>query len=114
MVTYRNETKAQYLGIAEKVLKNPGPVSDIVARQMAESVLQRTPEGTLAASVTGHLGPQAPAELDGVVYLAVARRRGKRQQTIVRRHVCVTQKRLSRQREAIAAVLGLLIEALET
>jgi PncC family amidohydrolase len=113
MVTYRNETKTQYLGIAERILKHPGPVSEIVARQMAEGVLQRTPEATLAASVTGHLGPQAPAELDGVVYLAVARRAGKRAQTIVRRHVCATHKRLSRQREAIAAVLGLLIETLE-
>lgn len=115
MVTYRNETKAQYLGISEKVLKNPGPVSETVARQMAEKVLERTPEATVAASVTGHLGPQAPLVLDGVVYLAVARRgSGAKPRVTVRRHVCTTSdQRLPRQREAVAAVLGLLVELLE-
>jgi nicotinamide-nucleotide amidase len=74
MVTYRNETKTAYLGISSKVLKRPGPVSAQVARQMAESVLSKTPEATVAASITGHLGPNAPARLDGVVYVAVSRR----------------------------------------
>lgn len=74
MVTYRNETKTAYLGISPKVLKRPGPVSEHVARQMAESVLAKTPEATIAASITGHLGPNAPAKLDGVVFVAVSLR----------------------------------------
>jgi PncC family amidohydrolase len=72
MITYRNETKTAYLGIEPKVLKQPGPVSERVARQMAEAVLERTPEATIAASITGHLGPHAPPKLDGLVYLAIA------------------------------------------
>ena len=75
MVTYRNETKTAYLGIEPKILKRPGPVSEVVARKMAEGVLSKTPEATLAASITGHLGPNAPAKLDGVVYVAIAVRR---------------------------------------
>jgi nicotinamide-nucleotide amidase len=74
MVTYRNETKTAYLGIDSKVLKKPGPVSEHVAREMAEGVLQATPEATIAASITGHLGPNAPPKLDGVVYVAIALR----------------------------------------
>jgi len=74
MVTYRNETKTAYLGIQPNVLKRAGSVSEPVARHMAEGVLSKTPEATLAASITGHLGPNAPVKLDGVVYVAVARR----------------------------------------
>jgi nicotinamide mononucleotide (NMN) deamidase PncC len=74
-VTYRNETKTAYLAIDPKVLKRPGPVSELVARQMAEAVLSRTPEATVAASITGHLGPNAPPKLDGRVYVAIAFRR---------------------------------------
>jgi PncC family amidohydrolase len=74
VVTYRNETKTAYLGIDPKVLKKPGPVSELVAREMAERVLSKTPEATIAASVTGHLGPNAPSKLDGIVYVAIALR----------------------------------------
>jgi len=74
MVTYRNETKTAYLGIDSKVLKRPGPVSELIARQMAEGVLSKTPEATIAASITGHLGPNAPARLDGVVYVGISQR----------------------------------------
>src|SRR5262245_19572825 len=75
MVTYRNETKTAYLGIAPTVLIRPGPVSELVARQMAEGVLDKTPEATIAASITGHLGPNAPPKLDGLVYVAIGFRR---------------------------------------
>jgi PncC family amidohydrolase len=81
MVTYRNETKAAYLGISPKALKRPGPVSEVVARQMAEGVLGKTPEATIAASITGHLGPNAPSKLDGVVYAAIAQSSASRNRT---------------------------------
>lgn len=74
VVPYRNETKTAYLGIDPKVLKKPGPVSELVAREMAERVLSKTPEATIAASITGHLGPNTPPKLDGIVYVAIALR----------------------------------------
>ena len=41
---------------------------------MALAVLAKTPSADLSAAVTGHLGPNAPADLDGMIYIAVARR----------------------------------------
>jgi PncC family amidohydrolase len=74
VVVYRNETKQAYLNIPAALLKNPGPVSREVAELMALRVLEMTPEADISASVTGHLGPQAPPKLDGLVFIAVARR----------------------------------------
>ena len=62
MVVYRNATKTRYLGIPERLLDDPGPVSREVAELLAERVLDRTPEATIALSVTGHLGPQRAAQ----------------------------------------------------
>ncbi len=73
-VVYRLDTKTRWLGISEAMLSDPGPVSDEVAKAMALGVLERTPEANLAASITGHLGPNAPADQDGLVYIGIARR----------------------------------------
>jgi nicotinamide-nucleotide amidase len=75
-VTYRNATKQHWLQVDSHILQNPdiGPVSEQVARQMAWGVLQKTPEADLAISVTGHLGPDAPAEQDGLVFSGSALR----------------------------------------
>jgi nicotinamide-nucleotide amidase len=73
-VVYRLDTKTSWLGVPESLLRDPGPVSEPVARAMAIGVLQRTPEASLAAAITGHLGPQAPVDQDGLIVVAVARR----------------------------------------
>ena len=71
-VVYRLDTKTQWLGIEKTILVNPGAVSEPVARLMAEGVLKRTPEASIAASITGHLGPNAPAHQDGLIYVGIA------------------------------------------
>ena len=88
-VVYRIETKAEWLGIGSGVLQKPGPVSRMVAALMAENVLAKTPEADVAASVTGHLGPAAPARQDGLIYVGISRRRGEGEppRTIVKRRV---------------------------
>ena len=55
---------------------------------MAIGVLRITPEAMFSAAITGHLGPAAPPELDGVIYVAVAQRLGSQLQVIaaVRKH----------------------------
>jgi PncC family amidohydrolase len=113
VVVYRNETKMAYLGIPADVLKKPGAVSAEVAELMATRVLEKTPEADVSVSVTGHLGPNAPARLDGRVYAAVAWRerggssagfRGKS-----RRFQCLkADSRLQRQRWVVEQVLELL------
>lgn len=73
-VVYQLQTKTEWLGISPALLDDPGPVSTQVAREMAMGVLQRTPAARLAASITGHLGPNAPAEQDGLIYIGIATR----------------------------------------
>ena len=73
-VVYRLDTKTRWLGINAAMLVDPGPVSGEVACAMAVEVLERTPEAQLSAAITGHLGPNAPAGQDGLVFIGIARR----------------------------------------
>lgn len=115
VVTYRNETKAEYLGIPRKPLIDPGPVSRVVAEQMARRVLAMTPEATIAASVTGHLGPNAPPDLDGLVFVGIAHKVGKRIDVAVTElHCRPRDRRIARQRWVIEQALRLLAVSLES
>ena len=75
MVVYRNDTKNKWLGLDEQMLADEkiGPVSPQASEELARKVLLLTPEANLALSITGHLGPNAPAELDGRLFLAAIR-----------------------------------------
>jgi PncC family amidohydrolase len=115
VVVYRNATKTAYLGIPAELLDDPGPVSKEVAALMAISVLDKTPEATVGAAVTGHLGPKAPARLEGLVFAAVARRgQRKANGVIVKRFRCrPTDGRAARQQWVAQQVLELLARELE-
>ncbi len=76
-VTYQNDTKVSWLGISNKILEDPGPVSELVARLMVENVLHKTRHADVAVSVTGHLGPHAEQKLDGVVYVGIGYRKAE-------------------------------------
>ncbi len=113
-VTYRNDTKLQWLGVSDEKLKRPGAVSRIVAEQMASGVLQMTPEADWAASITGHLGPGAPKRLDGLVYIGLAHRLSNESiQAKAAKHLLSTDTRTRRQREAAALVIDKLHKAIE-
>lgn len=73
-VVYRLETKAEWLDVSRDKLIDPGPVSPLIAEQMAAGVLLKTPEATLSLSITGHLGPNSPKNQDGLIYIGVAER----------------------------------------
>jgi nicotinamide mononucleotide (NMN) deamidase PncC len=109
MVTYRDETKTAYLGIEPRILMRHGPVSEMVAREMAERVLEMTPEATIAASITGHLGPDAPPKLDGVIYAAVALRYSEGDEVIAfKMLLSAALDRYERQRLAAETLLTLV------
>ena len=74
-VTYREATKTQWLDIAPALLKQFSAESAEATVQMAEAILNKTSEAGLAAAITGHLGPQAPDEIDGRVFMAIAIRK---------------------------------------
>ena len=116
LVVYQNDTKHFWLGIDKQTLENPGAVSQLVATEMAERALAMTPQAHFAASITGHLGPKAPAKLDGIVYVALSqRKRGtKGLQTSVRRHRLTNKSRQARQREAAGLVLMTVLRSLES
>jgi nicotinamide-nucleotide amidase len=118
MVVYRNATKQQYLGISSALLARHSAVSEPVAREMAIQILKRTPEADVSAAVTGHLGPNAPADQDGLVFIAIARRHAKRIMCDVSRFKCDPKSnRQQRQKEAAEAVLERLsgmIDAIAT
>lgn len=88
-VVYRLDTKSRWLGIDPALLVDPGPgpVSDVVARLMAVGVLERTPEATFSAAITGHLGPNAPSHQDGLVFIGVAHRDGDEVHVTVFSHI---------------------------
>lgn len=82
-VVYRLDTKAKWLDVPEPMLINPGAVSELVALAMAHGALTHTPEADLAAAVTGHLGPNAPESQDGLVFMSLVDRFGRK---IVQEH----------------------------
>ncbi len=102
-VTYRGATKIAWLNINASDVERDSAVNEEVAGQMAESVLTNTPESTLAVSITGHLGPDAPPHLDGVVYIGIA---SHSKPTSVIQHQLLGLTRVDRQKEAVTEVLG--------
>jgi PncC family amidohydrolase len=117
MVAYRNESKITFLGIPRKLIHKVGPVSAEVASLMAQNVLALTSEADIATSVTGHLGPGAPPQLDGLVFVAIAQRAGKGRSKphiqVHEVHCRARDSRVVRQRWVIERVLELLGNELE-
>jgi PncC family amidohydrolase len=116
LVTYREATKTSWLGIPPLVLQHHTAASEAVTKLMATGALMATPEADLAAAVTGHLGPQAPPEQDGLIYVCLAERHvttGQISVTKLRRCRLLSRDRLPRQREATLGVLAMLLEQLE-
>jgi len=113
-VTYREETKVKWLQVRSADIRRESAVSETVARQMARGVLEATPEADISAAVTGHLGPDAPPDLDGVVFVCVASRRGGQCRVIrVERLQLSSTTRYQRQREAVRYVFRCLIDSIE-
>jgi nicotinamide-nucleotide amidase len=85
-----------------------------VTQAMAREVLAKTPEATISAAITGHFGPDAPQEMDGVVFIAVSRRVADKivQVTCIRRELAQTD-RLSRQLEASQLVIKQIQSSLQ-
>lgn len=112
-VVYRQDTKVQWLGVSVRDLERHSAVSAPVTRQMSLGVLRHTPEADWSASVTGHLGPAAPLELDGVVFFAMASRSARTASVLECEAVRLTAKaRRVRQRQAVAWVLDRLYRRL--
>lgn len=84
-VVYQELTKCRWLGVNAETIAVHGIVSEAVSIEMAEGVLRKTPHATIGASITGHLGPDAPKELDGIAWTAVSLREESSFRTVARR-----------------------------
>ena len=105
-VTYRDQTKIDWLDVSATHIVHLTAVSEEVAGEMATGVLQETQEADLAVSITGHLGPDAPASFDGVIWLGVARRHaGRIDGPRAVRYTLSSQLRVDRQREAAIVMM---------
>ncbi len=117
-VTYRSETKSAWLQVDPESIAKHSAVSTEVATQMVDGVLRNTPEADIAAAITGHLGPGAPAGFDGIVFIGTGVRheanpgdfQGVGSQTSVSRHALTSESRTDRQVEAAQLVLDQLIK----
>lgn len=113
-VTYREATKTGWLNVSPETLAEETAVSESVARQMAEGVLYQTSEATFAASITGHLGPNAPENQDGLVFVGCATRKGKECVSVVHSFQLRAEGRLPRRSEAAKHVLELVASQLNS
>ncbi len=72
-VTYSNQAKQNILGVAEKIIKEFGAVSEQCAIAMAQGVLRKS-RSDIAISVTGIAGPNGRSveKPVGLVYISFA------------------------------------------
>ena len=106
-VTYRIESKVRWLGISADFIEAHTAESPEVSLMMATGILVRTPEADISAAITGHLGPNAPPEKDGIVHVAIARKNKQPQPpTTTWETIKLTQSdRIGRQQEAAKKML---------
>jgi nicotinamide-nucleotide amidase len=109
LVTYSNQSKHERLGVPNSVLTKHGAVSEATAKAMAAGALRRT-GSDVAVAVTGIAGPGGgvPGKPVGTVWLAWARRRGRRTQIIVQLKHFRGDRDAVRRKTVRAALLGLM------
>ena len=112
-VVYRDQEKTDWLGISDVGIRLWTSACAPVASLMAFNVLKQTPEADYAASITGHLGPNAPPELDGVVYIGLAWREGGEAKLYrVEKLQLAQSDRASRIKEATKVILKKLTDCI--
>lgn len=113
-VSYRDSAKIDWLDVSDADISAFTAVSAPVAEEMARGVLQRTAEAHVAVATTGHLGPDAPPELDGVVFISVAQRSKEGIHVDVSRVQLESSSRGERQDEAVARAFACVQDSLDT
>ncbi|MDB4679518.1 MAG: CinA family protein [Planctomycetaceae bacterium] len=121
-VVYQIPTKVAWLNIAPALIDQHGYVSEEVAIAMSEGVLDLTSHATIAAAITGDLGPNASPRTDGTAWIAIISRDHRRLTKLVELPATIPDNqaedgitlRLYRQRAAVELLLQTVIEFLET
>jgi nicotinamide-nucleotide amidase len=111
-VTYQVSAKSALLGIDRGLIETHTAESPETTVAMAIGILQRTENADWSVAVTGHLGPGAPPEKDGVIFVATARRQGQSQETQWRQFQLTKEARAGRQLEAAERTLEVLLQGI--
>ena len=107
LVVYRQQSKQQWLQVPAELLSAFSAESVQVSTALAEQALSETAEADVSIAVTGHLGPDAPVDKDGKIFLAaVGRGRRSAQWSISLQ----SSTRTERQVEAAIAMLDFAVE----
>jgi PncC family amidohydrolase len=106
-VVYRMKAKRGWLGIRRGAMKKFTTESPQVASRLAAAALKKTPEADWSVAIVGHLGPDAPQDKDGLLYVCVARRTKKGRVKIkdTSEYRMSTPDRAHRQEEAVEVAL---------
>lgn len=115
-VVYQEETKRAWLSVPDEVLARWGTVAEATSLSLAEGVLRTTPWANVSLGITGHLGPNAPPELEGAIFVAIqfrARPTIFADCRIELRDASSRRERSLRQRLAVVFALQRLVDALE-
>jgi nicotinamide-nucleotide amidase len=120
-VVYQIDSKIEWLNVSAELIERYDVVSKEVAECMATQALLKTLHATIAISITGHLGPNAPDGLDGIAWLGFSNRRAGVQSVMLTLNSDSinrpsSEQRLSirheRQQDAVRQVLSFLCERL--
>jgi len=113
-VTYRESVKRAWVSVSEKTLTEFTAESLETTTEMAIGVLRKTKEANFAAAVTGHLGPGAPNEIDGRIFIVVAKRNGSEIVIADSQSLQLKQtSRVGRQFESATMVLRSILAAMQ-
>ena len=115
-VVYRENSKQAWLGVKAAEIRRFTAVSGEVSERMVRGVLRKTPEATIAGSITGYLGPSGKHV--GLVYFSVFRR-GERTPTTLKLQIGAVRgrpesARVRRREIAIGKFFELLITLLNS
>lgn len=110
IVAYQDEFKSTWLQVDRNLIEQYTSVSAPVTKALAEQAIAATPFADLSCAITGHLGPDAPTEIDGVVFVAIADRASGAFREV--EHRLKSDRRGQRQLEAAAFMLEQLAEAI--
>lgn len=110
LVTYRPQSKQDWLGVSKGTIEKCTTESQEVVREMAIGSLQNSPEADWGVAVVGHLGPGAPKEKDGQIFVCIARKnsKGKIKVKEVHESSLNVSDRVARQKAATEVVLATL------
>jgi nicotinamide-nucleotide amidase len=114
LVSYRTQSKQNWLEVGQGLLRDDDPVSEVVAKAMSAGALSKTEEADVAISITGHLGPDAPQELDGLVIIGISiRNEDGNASSAAHSFRLTSESREQRQQEATLLVLKVLAHTLQ-